>query len=1089
MNVTSSLNRGGKLSLAIKRTAASALAGAMLVSGMPVINASASANPPAPLEDKAPVPEYKITVDYNVVNDYDDGTKYGNVIYIRTRYPEIDNFKNQYCGGPEYDSQSLKNAAKTTGKHSWSFTAKGVPYEVGYCSYGKTKDVSEWYITKITVEPVNIVAGSGKPKSVVFWEGTFGTKTKGIGGKAMSSHMIINDYGVPELKSWEGIELKTDKYFDKIKLGVTDGPYIDGVTALESEYTDVYVPDYPGTHQTYEVTGGVSYDQYGAEYVDQTGVYTTDHKGVYYQNGSFFLTGDANAKEDYTVTVTKTMHYGFSNSEYKATKSFKVHTFDYTVNFIDGYGKTLKSEVVDYGGSSTPPSVPKYIRKGNSFWKFSYWNGSYKNLTYAKKICDVDADYYYCSPFFSGSGTENDPYRIESPLQWEQMSEYCKSVDTSKTYFKLAKDLTVDTMVGNPDFPFKGIFDGAGNTLTLNYDTSEEFTAPFRYTSDAVIKNLHTAGTVKTSSKYGAGVIAHSFKNTKIENCRSSVTIESTVDGDGSHGGLVAVAGKDAEDTLDIIGCLFDGKFHGSKTIKCGGFIGWRNKAAVIRDSIFDPSEITSNQSDCAMFGRNKVDTDNSYYLSAFGFDTGKQWLAGHTILTGKNTEVEFENEGKEYNVSGITSYGTGLLYNGKKYAGKGETVSLKLGSTAPEGMTCTGYTVNIGELEGSESSYKLTMPDTDPTVSAVFDKTHVHIYHDKVTKPATCTEDGIITYSCDCGDSYTEVIPALGHDFSDKWTIDLEPTCTEPGIKSHHCKRCDETKDETVIPALGHSWDEGVVTKEATLDEDGEITYTCTVCGETKTEIIPAKHHYFDEPECKWEKNGNTYTAKFNFTCKDCGEIISYDADVTSETADGKITYTAVVTVAGKQYTDTLTVNETEDYTAPEITAESGTNAVKLSWTGVEGADKYAVIAYVNGTWTKLAEGNTNTYTIKDLKAGVKYKVAVIAQVGGKWYYDVSNAIIVAPKAEVYPEAKAEVQGNAFRLSWTTVPNAQKYVIAYTINGKTWKVLKAVDANTTSFTCKNIPNGTYYLAVGAYVNGKIDTNGLNNRAVKVVIK
>ena len=41
------------------------------------------------------------------------------------------------------------------------------------------------------------------------------------------------------------------------------------------------------------------------------------------------------------------------------------------------------------------------------------------------------------------------------------------------------------------------------------------------------------------------------------------------------------------------------------------------------------------------------------------------------------------------------------------------------------------------------------------------------------------------------------------------------------------------------MIPATGHSWDQGVITEEATEEKDGIMTYTCSVCGETKTESI----------------------------------------------------------------------------------------------------------------------------------------------------------------------------------------------------------------------------------------------------------
>ena len=66
--------------------------------------------------------------------------------------------------------------------------------------------------------------------------------------------------------------------------------------------------------------------------------------------------------------------------------------------------------------------------------------------------------------------------------------------------------------------------------------------------------------------------------------------------------------------------------------------------------------------------------------------------------------------------------------------------------------------------------------------------------------------------------------------------------TCTEEGytgdIYCNHEQAVIETG--TVIPAAGHSWDSGVVTKEATEEEEGIMTYTCTVCGETRTESIP---------------------------------------------------------------------------------------------------------------------------------------------------------------------------------------------------------------------------------------------------------
>lgn len=59
-----------------------------------------------------------------------------------------------------------------------------------------------------------------------------------------------------------------------------------------------------------------------------------------------------------------------------------------------------------------------------------------------------------------------------------------------------------------------------------------------------------------------------------------------------------------------------------------------------------------------------------------------------------------------------------------------------------------------------------------------------------------TCTEDGAAAYACSvCGESRSEVLPALGHDWSD-WEAAREPTETEPGIERRTCRRCGETEE-----------------------------------------------------------------------------------------------------------------------------------------------------------------------------------------------------------------------------------------------------------------------------------------------------
>ena len=141
------------------------------------------------------------------------------------------------------------------------------------------------------------------------------------------------------------------------------------------------------------------------------------------------------------------------------------------------------------------------------------------------------------------------------------------------------------------------------------------------------------------------------------------------------------------------------------------------------------------------------------------------------------------------------------------------------------------------------------------------------------VTKEATCTEAGEKTYTCEvCKETKTETIAAKGHTYSAEWTVDKEATCTEAGSKSHHCTECDAKTDETAIAAKGHTWDAGVVTKEATCTEAGEKTYTCEVCKETKTEAIAAKGHTWDAGKVTKEATC-TEAGEKTYTCEVCKE------------------------------------------------------------------------------------------------------------------------------------------------------------------------------------------------------------------------
>lgn len=66
------------------------------------------------------------------------------------------------------------------------------------------------------------------------------------------------------------------------------------------------------------------------------------------------------------------------------------------------------------------------------------------------------------------------------------------------------------------------------------------------------------------------------------------------------------------------------------------------------------------------------------------------------------------------------------------------------------------------------------------------------------------------------------------------------EPTCLYGGRAEYQCSICGAYGEQD-LPALGHAWDGGTVTREPQPGVEGERTFTCTRCGEIKTETIAA--------------------------------------------------------------------------------------------------------------------------------------------------------------------------------------------------------------------------------------------------------
>lgn len=323
-----------------------------------------------------------------------------------------------------------------------------------------------------------------------------------------------------------------------------------------------------------------------------------------------------------------------------------------------------------------------------------------------------------------GSGTQQSPYVISSVTHWNQLSAAISQgvQGMASAHYKLGADISVTTMVGQDGHPFQGHFDGNGKKLTVDYQTNEENTAPFRYIDGATICNLHVAGSILVSYADGAaGIVGKATGTNTITNCRCSAEIAAS---NSYNSGLVSTV---ASGSTTITGCRFDGKLQGASAKNSAGFVAAGSPTALtIADCLFDPAELTMRKStdggSHTLTRCSGATISNSYHTQPFGTAQGKESLY---ILAGRNVTLSVSLLGttQTYNVSGITAYAAGgLLCDGQLYVAKNDQVSLTLDYT---GETVQGYNVAFeasrATLSGTANPYTLTMGEEGTTINYVF--------------------------------------------------------------------------------------------------------------------------------------------------------------------------------------------------------------------------------------------------------------------------------------------------------------------------------------------------------------------------------
>ena len=103
----------------------------------------------------------------------------------------------------------------------------------------------------------------------------------------------------------------------------------------------------------------------------------------------------------------------------------------------------------------------------------------------------------------------------------------------------------------------------------------------------------------------------------------------------------------------------------------------------------------------------------------------------------------------------------------------------------------------------------------------------------------ATCTEEGFGAYQCTmCGGRNKAVIPAKGHDYKEG-VITRKPSCKQEGVRTFACKNCGAIKTET-IAMLPHEYNEGIVIEHPTVNVPGLKDCICQVCDKAAEVEIP---------------------------------------------------------------------------------------------------------------------------------------------------------------------------------------------------------------------------------------------------------
>lgn len=239
--------------------------------------------------------------------------------------------------------------------------------------------------------------------------------------------------------------------------------------------------------------------------------------------------------------------------------------------------------------------------------------------------------------------------------------------------------------------------------------------------------------------------------------------------------------------------------------------------------------------------------------------------LKGSIVLTGKDGISLKDMSFQLKNIGDSSVVWNNTIYNVNEvmgtYKSKSDVFEFK---NLPYGVYELKQTDATSLYYKDDNVYTINIVNGSPVNITIQVSNHNHAWDGGVvTKDSTCTENGVLTYTCTiCGETRTEVIEKTGHTYYTK-----NPTCVEKGYRT--CLTCNETME---IPITGHKWDAGVLHGTESCDGNPYRLHTCEYCGKEKRVAIPRElGHSYESSLTKATPDADGGIIK---VCKKCGYV-----------------------------------------------------------------------------------------------------------------------------------------------------------------------------------------------------------------------